>query len=63
VLTRQAWLTAQLLYPEAADFLARMVLSYIGSPGRWDLTDPIEVAQLVRAELLAGIVPTSDESR
>jgi AcrR family transcriptional regulator len=39
----------------AADFLARMVLSYIGSPGRWDLNDPDQVARLVRAELLAGI--------
>jgi len=41
----------------AADFLARMVLSYIASPGRWDLDDPAQVARLVRAELLAGIVP------
>jgi AcrR family transcriptional regulator len=40
---------------KAADFLARMVLSYIGSPGRWDLNDPEQVARLVRAELLAGI--------
>ena len=32
----------------AADFLARMVLSYIGSPGRWDLNDPEQVARLVR---------------
>jgi AcrR family transcriptional regulator len=39
----------------AADFLARMVLSYIGSPGRWDLEDPDQVALLVRCELLAGI--------
>jgi AcrR family transcriptional regulator len=39
----------------SADFLARMVLSYIGSPGRWDLEDPAQVARLVRAELLAGI--------
>jgi len=39
----------------AADFLARMILSYIGSPGRWDLDDPEQVARLVRAELLAGI--------
>ena len=38
----------------AADFLARMVLSYIGSPGRWDLNDPEQVARLVRAEPLAG---------
>ena len=38
-----------------ADFLARMVLSYISSPGRWDLNDPEQVALLVRSELLAGI--------
>ncbi len=42
---------------EAAEFLARMVLSYIASPGRWTLDDPEQVARLVRAELLAGIVP------
>jgi hypothetical protein len=38
-----------------ADFLARMVLSYIASPGRWNLEDPEQVALLVRSELLAGI--------
>jgi AcrR family transcriptional regulator len=43
--------------PEAADFLARMVLSYISSSGRWALDDPGQVARLVRAELLAGILP------
>ena len=32
---------------EAADFLARMVLSYMSRPGRWDLDDPDQVAQLV----------------
>jgi len=41
----------------AADFLARMILSYISSPGHWDLEDPAQVAALVRTELLAGIVP------
>ncbi len=41
---------------EAADFLARMVLSYMSAPGRWDLDDPAQVAQLVRAELLPGVV-------
>ena len=41
---------------EAADFLARMVLSYMSAPGRWDLTDPEQVARLVRSELLAGVV-------
>ncbi len=40
----------------AADFLARMVLSYMSAPGRWDLTDPEQVARLVRSELLAGVV-------
>jgi len=40
----------------AADFLARMVLSYIASPGHWDLSDPEQVATLVRTELLAGVV-------
>ncbi len=44
---------------EAADFLARMLLSYVSSPGRWDLGDPDQVARLVRAELLGGIVPRS----
>jgi AcrR family transcriptional regulator len=41
---------------EAADFLARMVLSYITAPGRWDLADPAQVARLVRSELLPGVV-------
>jgi AcrR family transcriptional regulator len=44
---------------EAADFLSRMALSFIASPGRWDLDDPEQVARLVRAELLGGIVPPS----
>ena len=41
---------------DAADFLARMILSLISSPGRWDLADASQVAELVRAELLAGVV-------
>ena len=40
----------------AAEYVARMVLSHVGAPGRWDLTDRREVGALVRAELLAGIV-------
>ena len=44
---------------EAASFLGRMVLSYMGAPGRWDLDDPDEVSRLVRVELLAGIVPAT----
>jgi AcrR family transcriptional regulator len=40
----------------AADYLARMVLSLIGTPGRWDLEDPAAVRTLVRTELLGGIL-------
>jgi AcrR family transcriptional regulator len=40
----------------AAEFLARMVLSIIASPGRWDLSDPQVVHALVGEELLAGIL-------
>ena len=41
---------------EAAEYLARMVLSFIPSPGQWDLTDPAEVARLVDRQFLAGIL-------
>lgn len=40
----------------AADYLARMVLSFMATPGRWDLADPVEVERLVADELLAGII-------
>jgi AcrR family transcriptional regulator len=42
----------------AADYLARMVLSLIGSPGRWDLEDPAQVRRLVGDELLGPILAT-----
>jgi hypothetical protein len=32
-------------------------LSFIGAQGQWDLTDQAQVATLVRAEFLAGILP------
>ena len=41
---------------ESADFVARMILSLIGSHGAWNLDDPAEVATLVRTQLLAGIL-------
>jgi AcrR family transcriptional regulator len=42
----------------AADWLARMVLSFIIAQGRWDLTDPADVRRLVRGQLLVGILET-----
>ena len=41
---------------QAADYLARVSLSLIGSPGAWDLTDAAAVRTLVREQLLAGIL-------
>jgi AcrR family transcriptional regulator len=41
---------------QAADYVARMLLSWIGAPGRWDLTDRSQVQTLVRTEFLAGIL-------
>lgn len=41
---------------EAADFLARVALTFIRAPGSWDLDDPDQVRVLVRGFLLAGVV-------
>jgi AcrR family transcriptional regulator len=41
---------------EAADYLARLFLSYLGSQGGWDLTDDDAVRRLVQTQFLAGIV-------
>jgi AcrR family transcriptional regulator len=41
---------------EAADLLARMLLSFMGTAGVWRLDDPAEVDRLVRTQLLAGVV-------
>lgn len=38
---------------DVAEYMARLVLSFIGAQGRWDLTDRAQVAELVRTELLA----------
>jgi len=40
---------------QAAEYLARAILSLIGAPARWDLADPGQVDDLVRIELLGGI--------
>jgi AcrR family transcriptional regulator len=42
---------------ETADFVARMLLSFTGSPGRWDLSDRSQVKELVRTEVLAALQP------
>jgi AcrR family transcriptional regulator len=47
----------------AADFLARMLLSWISAPGAWDLDDPAQTAALVRGQLLAGILQGGDTPR
>jgi AcrR family transcriptional regulator len=45
---------------EAAEYLARMYLTYLGHAGPWDLTDPAQVAQLVRSQFVGGILrPTA----
>jgi AcrR family transcriptional regulator len=41
---------------EASDYLTRMILSYMGSPAGWDLTDGAQTQHLVRTEFLGGIV-------
>ena len=41
---------------EAADYLSRMMLSHIGTSGRWDLGDRESVQRLVRTQFLAGIL-------
>jgi len=40
---------------DAADYLTRMLLSHIGTTGRWDMTDEAVVRRLVRTQFLAGI--------
>ncbi len=40
----------------AADYVARLILSYIGSAGRWNIDDDDELDDLVRHELLGGIL-------
>jgi AcrR family transcriptional regulator len=44
---------------DAADYVARILLSFVSSPGRWDLADRAQVAILVRSEMIAGLVDWS----
>ncbi len=55
---------AGLVAPDAdlapvAEYVARLSLSLIASPGRHDLADPAEVRHLVRGELLGGVLTPS----
>jgi len=38
------------------EYVARIVVSMLGSPGRWDLDDPVQVTELVRTEIVAGVL-------
>jgi AcrR family transcriptional regulator len=41
---------------EAADYVTRMILSSLGSPAGWDLTDEQRTRRLVRSQILPGVV-------
>jgi AcrR family transcriptional regulator len=41
----------------AADHLARLLVSYIGAAGQWDVDDDAELRHLVRTQFLAGLRP------
>jgi AcrR family transcriptional regulator len=48
---------------DAADYLSRMLLSHIGSPGRWDMSDEDQVRRLVRTQYLAGVLEVTDVTK
>ena len=52
-----AFLAEQLDRALAADHLGRLYLSFLGSPGRWDLDDPDQLRRLVDSQFLAGLAP------
>jgi AcrR family transcriptional regulator len=41
---------------EAAEYLARMFLTYLGNEGSWDRRDPEQLHRLVRTQFLGGIL-------
>jgi AcrR family transcriptional regulator len=44
---------------EASDYCSRLFLSYIGSHGANDLSDPAAVARIVETQVLAGVLDRS----
>ena len=45
---------------EAADYIARIFLSFALNQGTWDLTDPVALKALVRGRLLAPVLAPSE---
>lgn len=41
---------------EAADYVARMLMSFVSGRGSWDLEDRTQVAQVARRQVLVGIL-------
>lgn len=41
---------------EAAEYLARLFLSYLGHTGPWDIDDPDQLRRLVRTQFVGGIL-------
>lgn len=48
---------------EAAEYLARLVVSHISVPGGWDLGDEPAVRRLVRRQFLAGVIDGIEPDR
>ena len=42
---------------EVSEYVARMLLTFIGAQGQWDLTDRSQVGELVRTELAGALLP------
>jgi AcrR family transcriptional regulator len=40
----------------AAEYIARMLISIVTSPGSWDLSDPAQVRTVVRGEILSPVL-------
>ncbi len=49
-------LAAGVTLDSAADYLTRMLFSFIGTPGCWDLSDTEQVRVLVRTQFLSGVL-------
>lgn len=45
---------------QASDILARMMVSFMGTPGSWRVDDADDVRRLVREHLLAGVLASTE---